>query len=820
MKLYIYCVLVILLCILAIYIASKYNRESFEESSVGLSIDAILPRPRPENLGEIIIFNKNKWLLYDMSIPRVIMGPYNLSHHAWFKGLPDGFDHIGAAVPRPSDPERELIFFKDNKWLLWDFPSDSLSGGPYTILESKWFRELPQQFGYQINATCLEPTRPKTHILFFKDHQWLIWDFANDKIEGGPYNLGLDSSPNFKTLPKSFRNGIDIAFINPRFKDEIYLFAGVNWLIWNYKIQKVTMGPLDLRTSPIFQRMSRHFLEMKEDTTKTYISMDKSGKGYHAELYNVEYVSNIPKIKSNFDRNAYDMYKTGKSVRLNGRNAYMEIQDIKDLYKNGFSFALFFRLTEYISIPRKDYILANCVGDFNWQLLVNKNGYLEFKTRLANTSMWTSLFSKEKINNEWYHVTVCHDHNEQHMFLNEEHFKKNDIIRVFPPNPTSIFVGAGGIYPNLENYFDGLIGEIRVYNRVLNQDEVCKINPMCPVLEEVEAPPPPPPTMGSCVFTPKGLREIDCLSLCKNESTMNNCNINQCLSLCSNCNDPSNCTWLQPPELYKPEQKPDVTNTKKCQFRPYGMSVQHCSDVCSGKDRVRWGGTKCDNRECHRICSNCKDDYCQWIKEKKDIQKTIPSKPRMEAIPGDNEIVLYWNRPNDGNDPIKNYIIIYYETQTREKKMNVPVVDCSSNSCHHTLENLKNNTYYSIGVAAVNSIGMGNLSNIEVISPGINLPKLSNTLTQGQSTDTVVSSNTPQQQTLSSKEVPKDTTTSDSSSSNLNIEDLSDDKMLDLLQQQTKESSKDDLLYSASGQVEKDWLTSIMGKTIDLNLKF
>ena len=49
-----------------------------------------------------------------------------------------------------------------------------------------------------------------------------------------------------------------------------------------------------------------------------------------------------------------------------------------------------------------------------------------------------------------------------------------------------------------------------------------------------------------------------------------------------------------------------------------GMSLKHCEDICSSKERVKWGGDKCDNRECNKICSNCKEDYCKWLKPVKE----------------------------------------------------------------------------------------------------------------------------------------------------------------------------------------------------------
>ena len=180
------------------------------------------------------------------------------------------------------------------------------------------------------------------------------------------------------------------------------------------------------RESFVENNVSTDMISTEEtDSTITevpYTSVDKAGKGYNSKLHNVDFVSNIPKIRSNFDRSGNEMYKTGKSVRLNGKDSYIEIENIDDLYKNGFSFAIFFKLTEYISIPRREYILASCTGAFKWELLVNQAGRLEFRTRMDDTNIWTSLYSDVEINNEWFHVTIAQNHSEQHMFLNDKHF--------------------------------------------------------------------------------------------------------------------------------------------------------------------------------------------------------------------------------------------------------------------------------------------------------------------------------------------------------------------------------------------------------------
>ena len=64
--------------------------------------------------------------------------------------------------------------------------------------------------------------------------------------------------------------------------------------------------------------------------------------------------------------------------------------------------------------------------------------------------------------------------------------KKRNFILGFPKIESSIIIGTGGYSPNFEQYFDGVIGDIRIYNRVLTRKEVCEISRQCPIIEAMD----------------------------------------------------------------------------------------------------------------------------------------------------------------------------------------------------------------------------------------------------------------------------------------------------------------------------------------------
>lgn len=777
--------------------------EKFQDQVV--EINAMVPRPYPETQGEIIVFGNSKWLSYDVPNTRIIKGAYNYNEHDWFKGLPEEFVGFDAICQRPSDPLREMIIFKDNKWILWNFTNDNVEGGPFLITEHKWFSDIHSDFTYKIDAVILEPGRSDTHLIFFKNHQYLIWNFSEDRVETGPHSLGF--GPKFSNLPNQFKLKITSAYSNPNNADEIYLFSGNKWINYNYKNSYVISQPSELLSDGVFKRMALRFVEVSDTPSKEFVAMDKSGKNHHASIYNANYVSIIPKLNSkNFDVNSMDMFKNGKSLKLNGKNSYIELQDLKELYKEGFSISMFFKISEYVQSDRQERILASCYGEMVWQVLINKSGFLEFRIKRQNDGLYSILQTTEKLSNKWYHVTVSQDNLYQRIYLNDSSYSKLNAIKFFPMSPNNILIGCGGVYPSLEGYFEGLIGEIRVYNRSLEKNELCKLNPFCAkVDEEIDIVQEPAIDIAQCVFKPKGLREIDCFKLCNNESSVNNCNTNQCLETCARCNDPDDCIWLQPPQLLKREQAPNPEDTSKCQFKPYGESLTQCKDICSGKDRNKWGGDKCSSRECSRICGECDDDYCKWIdREVNETPKSVPGKINLSGVAGNEEISLMWSIPSDGNSAILNYVIIYYETRSRDKTIRTIDYICRNSRCSYTIGDLKNNTLYTVTISAVNAIGMGTISNVLKLKPNNSTPG-----NIGDSTDDGLSS--------TEKEYLKtlvDKTGDD-------VEKLQDKETINELSRQitSLEKKSDDLLYSAAGTLDKDWLSILRGKTLDFNIK-
>jgi len=738
--LYIIIILIFVAVVFYIYIRPT-NTDMFQSSvATTVKLDGVCIRPESESRGEIIMFRKDKWVLHDTENNNVKMGPWKMSDHEWFKDLPEPFNEgIDCVVQRPTD-KRELLIFKGTKWLLWNFSADSLGNiggdiGPYSITVHPWFNTLPDSFNYQIDAVCLDPSRPDTHLIFFKDTMWLLWDFKNDKIDpdGGPFRIGEDKfMPSNGTFPPTFKDGIDSVWNDPLASGQLFITKNNKFIRYEYYNRvtkthtgKITAGPENMLTDPRFKEPTYPFIEDSDSVnSQEYISLDKSGQGHHSLIYNVENVGSLPSKNDKFDINAYGLYKQGKALKFNGKNSFMKMPDIKHFYTDGYTIAMFFRQSEFVVKPRKPRTLVKSDHDYQIKLGINSNGYLELKSKSKQSFLWNTIKSKEKIDSSWHHVTITQDKFTLNMYLDDKHYSTAFKIDAFPKEPVTLIVGADGEFPKFNNFFEGMLGDIRVYNKPHTQDRLCQYNPFCYVPEEEEVV-EVKNIIDSCVYSPRGLTELDCFKDCYRDTDKNNCSVASCLSKCGECGDIEKCIWKQPIDYISPKQNANP-DKKECQFNPYGMNESHCIKVCNGKDNTLWGGDRCTVSECQRICTGCEDEnYCKWIKKEDTSKITVPNPPVLESISGNKEVVLYWDKPNDGGNAIFKYSIIIYKTNFTNEGIRLETPnDPNCVNCSYVVRGLENNVYYSIGITAINNIGMSRLSNIEIIIPrDLPLPK-------------------------------------------------------------------------------------------------
>lgn len=90
----------------------------------------------------LMFFSEGQWISYDASARIVVESSSNSRR---FARLPEPFSSVvDAVVCRPQRQDRELIFFSNDMWMVWDYaPSEKRNNthGPYNVTEM-WFAQL------------------------------------------------------------------------------------------------------------------------------------------------------------------------------------------------------------------------------------------------------------------------------------------------------------------------------------------------------------------------------------------------------------------------------------------------------------------------------------------------------------------------------------------------------------------------------------------------------------------------------------------------------------------------------------------------------
>ena len=214
-----------------------------------------------------------------------------------------------------------------------------------------------------------------------------------------------------------------------------------------------------------------------------------------------------------------------------------------------------------------------------------------------------------------------------------------------------------------------------------------------------------------CEYEPKGSNVIgcvdECLGLDKFKWGGDVCNYKVCKNLCETCQDSTRCQWLNPSK-----------NVAKCEFSPWGPDKQACVDRCVSDDRVSWGGSLCDSKECEKICDSCDDKIkCKWKKYEKDenylFTKDLPPAQQIRVIPGNQKVKIEWYVKENNDIPNTGYLVYYFKSFKPFEGLTMKSVDKSNGkTCSFNLNNLENNENYSFSVVAINSNGKSPKSNI------------------------------------------------------------------------------------------------------------
>lgn len=259
---------------------------------------------------------------------------------------------------------------------------------------------------------------------------------------------------------------------------------------------------------------------------------DKKINKKDANLFILDDDNNDKAIIQNIDSYTVHKDKDFNALKYNGKDSRMIIPNLE---LSNFSLSLYFKVKK----NKKQTLVCSKSG--NWSVDIN-NKSLKY---VFDGSVILS--DKVLEENKWYNLVVNVSSGGGKIHING--IENREAIS-YDKITKEIILGCN---KDSENNFDGYIGKIKMYNRLLEADEICHISNMCPVIVPEES--------DKCEFIPRGLNESDCVSNCK---ALNKCDLSYCQELCKNCIDYDQCKWIKRP-LPKEEDKKDTS----IHTRPY-----------------------------------------------------------------------------------------------------------------------------------------------------------------------------------------------------------------------------------------------------------
>jgi len=169
----------------------------------------------------------------------------------------------------------------------------------------------------------------------------------------------------------------------------------------------------------------------------------------------------------------------------------------------------------------------------------------------------------------------------------------------------------------------------------------------------------------------------------------------------------------------------DLKYLKQCNFTPKGKTISSCRSLCE-KQR------NCGEDYCFQICEECIDfNVCEWVPKPTlppvitPPEPDVPMPPKIKCYEGDGKIELLFKIPNNNYAPIREYIVSLKKSYKRDgivKLLSFKNDRCGTDSCKFVIRGLDNQDYYTVSVRAVNSVGISNKSNEEILAPNGDRP--------------------------------------------------------------------------------------------------
>ena len=174
---------------------------------------------------------------------------------------------------------------------------------------------------------------------------------------------------------------------------------------------------------------------------------------------------------------AYSIDRFGNdcgAMRFNGSNGYVSVPNSISLSspKKNLTLSIWFKTTQ--GQKNFKWITALCKGNSRKEKANSPHYRLQItsKTLSVNTE-FTEKKTIKFVDNRWYHYVMTYDGQKVKTYLDGELVFNYPFTRTLFSNKGPLLIGRDA--PGTDEYFNGALDEIRIYNRALNQREITEL---------------------------------------------------------------------------------------------------------------------------------------------------------------------------------------------------------------------------------------------------------------------------------------------------------------------------------------------------------
>jgi len=286
-----------------------------------------------------------------------------------------------------------------------------------------------------------------------------------------------------------------------------FSFNSINWPVYSYLSTSITLSQENslslktfidhLTTFPLINIDPNYFI-----TNVSFGTEIKEGAGeLNINDYTVNFNVGIPVVGLvayyPFNGNANDESGNGKdgnpvnsptyvtdrfnnsnsALNLNGTNQYVSLPNsISILNDISISFWIKTSISDNGNWPSGTFVIDRdvCGTQREWSVSIGSGGKLQFNTGKVETD--NVITSNLNINDDnWKHIVVIRNtvNQTKSIYINGQ-LDKSELFdkQGFSNNSINIFVGASVCATSTHHYYNGLIDDIRIYSRALNDTEI------------------------------------------------------------------------------------------------------------------------------------------------------------------------------------------------------------------------------------------------------------------------------------------------------------------------------------------------------------